>query len=134
MNKLVLAAALGLSLAACDNAADEAATADETAAPAEAAAAAMTSANGSEPGVFEVTAADGTVTQTELVGDGTYMDHGADGAVTAQGKWSVVDGKTCFDPDGDEAATCYAESAPDADGKFTATPDEGDAVTVRRVG
>jgi hypothetical protein len=33
--------------------------------------------------------------------DGKYADHGADGKVTASGTWSVVDGKTCFDPEGD---------------------------------
>jgi hypothetical protein len=134
MKKLVFVAALGLGLASCNNASNDADTAtDEAAAPA-AEAPAMTSANGSGPGVYEVTAKDGTVTQTELMADGTYADHGADGAVTATGKWRVVDGKTCFDPEGDEAATCYAESAPDAEGKFTATPDKGDAVTVRSVG
>jgi hypothetical protein len=131
MNKLVLIAALGLGLAACNNAADDADT-DEAAAPAATETAAMASANGSAPGLYEVTAADGTVTQTELMADGIYMDHGPDGAVTAQGKWSVVDGKTCFDPDGDEEAICYTETAPDAEGKFTATSDAGEAVTVRR--
>jgi len=131
MKKLVLVAALGLGLAACNNASEDAATDEATPAAAETAAA-MTSANGSPPGVYEVTAKDGTVTQTELMADGTYADHGADGAVTATGKWSVVDGKTCFDPDGDEAATCYTESAPGADGTFTATPDQGDPVTVKK--
>lgn len=135
MKKLVLVTALVLGLAACNNASEDADTAtDETAAPAEPEAAAMVSANGSEPGAFEVTAADGTVTQTELMADGKYADHGADGKVTASGSWSVVGGKTCFDPDGDEAATCYTETAPDSEGNFTATPDEGEAVTVRRVG
>ena len=132
MKKLVLAAALGLGLAACNNAPEEAAT-DEAAAPAETEAA-IVSANGSAPGAFEVTAADGSVTQTELIADGTYIDHAADGTVSASGTWSVVDGKTCFDPEGDEETTCYTETAPDAEGMFTATPDEGEAVTVRRVG
>ena len=135
MKRLVLVAMLAGSLAACNNTAEDADTAtDEAAAPAEPEAATMVSANGSEPGAFEVTAADGSVTQTELMADGTYADHGPDGKVTASGAWSVVDGKTCFDPEGDEAATCYTETAPDAEGKFTATPDEGDAVTVRRIG
>jgi hypothetical protein len=132
MKKLILVAALGLGLAACnDTAEDTDAATDEAAAPAEAAPA-MVTANGSMAGLYEVTAADGTVTQSELIADGTYMDHGPDGNVTETGTWSVVDGKTCFDPEGDEAATCYTETAPDADGVFTATPDEGEAVTVRR--
>lgn len=134
MKRLVLVAALGLGLAACNNASQDTDAATDEAAPAEPEAAAMVSANGSEPGVFEVTTADGTVTQTELMADGTYADHGTDGVVTTTGTWSVVDGKTCFDPEGDEAATCYTETAPDAEGSFTATPDEGEAVTVRRIG
>jgi hypothetical protein len=134
MKRLFLVAALGLGLAACNNAAEDADTAtDEAAAPAEAAPA-MVTANGSGPGLYEVTAADGTVTQSELMADGTYADHGPDGAVTTTGTWSVVDGKTCFDPEGDEASMCYTETAPGEDGTFTATPDEGEAVTVRFMG
>jgi hypothetical protein len=46
----------------------------------------------------------------------------------------VADGKTCFDPDGDEGPTCYTETAVGADGSFTATPDKGDPVTVKKIG
>ena len=45
----------------------------------------------------------------------------------------MADGKTCFDPEGVEAAMCYTETAPAGDGSFTATPDEGEPVTVKPV-
>ena len=138
MKRLMLAALLTGALCACGDAAEDA---DATAAAAEDAApppaettAAMVTANGSKPGLFEVTAADGTVTQSELMADGTYADHGPDGKVTAAGTWSVADGKTCFDPEGDEATTCYTETAPDADGNFTASGDDGEVLTVRWAG
>ena len=92
----------------------------------------MTAANGSPVGVYEATAADGTVTTTTLNADGTYTDVDAEGATVAEGTWTVTDGKTCFSPttEGVEAM-CYTETAPAADGSFTATPDEGDPLTVR---
>ena len=135
MKRLVLVGLLAGALAACNNAAEEADTAEADATAAEAAPAAeMVTANGSAPGTYDVTAADGTKTRSTLNADGTYSDTDADGTVTATGSWSVVDGKTCFDPEGDEEATaCYTETAPGEDGSFTATPDEGEAVTVKRV-
>lgn len=133
MNRLILIAALGLGLAACNNASEDTdTTSEEAAAPAETATPVMVTANGSDPGTYEVTAADGTKSTSTLNADGTYQDTAADGTVSATGKWSVVDGKTCFDPDGDETATCYTETAPGADGTFTATPDEGEPVTVKK--
>lgn len=91
-----------------------------------------TAANGSPAGTYEVTAADGTVSTSTLNADWTYEDTAADGSVLAEGTWAVVDGKTCFTPTTEgEEAMCYTESAPAADGSFTATPDEGDPVTVR---
>jgi hypothetical protein len=93
---------------------------------------AMTAANGSPAGSYEVTAADGTVTTSTLNADGTYVDMAADGSVLAEGTWTVTGGKTCFTPTtAGEEAMCYTETAPAADGSFTATPAEGDPVTVR---
>ena len=134
MKRLILIAALGLGLAACNNTSEDTdTTTEEAAAPAAPdVTAPMVTANGSEPGTYDVTAADGTKSTSTLNADGTYQDTAADGSVTATGKWTVTDGKTCFDPDGDEAATCYTETAPGADGTFTATPDEGDPVTVKK--
>ncbi|HSG33730.1 MAG TPA: hypothetical protein VLA37_04285 [Sphingomonadaceae bacterium] len=93
--------------------------------------AAMVTANGSPAGVYDATAPDGTVTTSTLNADGTYTDTDASGAVIAEGTWAVTDGKTCFSPTTEGAtAMCYTETAPGADGSFTATPDEGDPVTV----
>ena len=128
MRKLMLCA-VPLALVACSSEpAEEEAPAEEAVVED---AAAATVANGSAVGVFMVTGADGTVTSSTINEDGTYSDNNADGSVIAEGTWEVVDGKTCFMPttEGQEAM-CWTESEPAEDGSFTATPDEGEAVTV----
>src|SRR5690606_31291631 len=91
-----------------------------------------TAANGSPAGTYEATAADGTVTITTLNPDGTFTDTDTAGATVAEGTWAVTDGKTCFSPTTEGATPmCYTESPPAADGSFTATPDEGDPLTVK---
>lgn len=118
-----------VGLAACNKPAP--APAPEPAAE-ETVAAAPTVANGSAPGTYEATAADGTVMTTVINADGTYSDTDADGKLVAEGTWAVTDGKTCFTPttEGVEAM-CFTETAPAEDGSFTATPDKGEPVTVR---
>ncbi len=60
--------------------------------------------------------------------DGTYLD--TFGEQSESGTWSEIDGKISFDLQGGEApARCYAIGATDADGSFTATPEE--AIRVR---
>lgn len=126
MKKLVLLAGVA-ALAACSQA--EAPAEQETPT---AEAAPVTVANGTPVGTFNVTAADGTESTTVINADGTYHDNDADGKMTAEGTWAVTDGKTCFTPSTEGAETmCFTESAPAADGSFTATPDKGDPVTVR---
>lgn len=117
-----------VALAACSKPAP--APAPEPAAEETAAAPAV--ANGSGPGTYEVVSADGSIGTSIINADGTYSDMDADGKVIAEGTWAVTDGKTCFTPttEGVEAM-CFTESAPAADGSFTATPDKGDPVTVR---
>ena len=131
MRGLVLALVPLTILAACSSEqAEEPAAEESTEEIVEAPA--MTAANGSPAGTYEVTAADGTVTTSTLNADGTYEDTAADGSVLAEGTWAVMDGKTCFTPTTEgEEKMCYTETAPAADGSFTATPDEGDPVTVR---
>lgn len=92
-------------------------------------------ANGVPAGTFTVTTADGTVFTAQLNNDGTYKDTAADGSVMAEGTWMVRDGKTCFTPttEGVEPE-CFTETAPGADGSFTATSDAGDVVTVMPAG
>ena len=106
-----------------ESAAEEMAVIEETA---------PTVANGSAPGTYIATAADGTEVTTVINADGTYSDTAADGTVLAEGTWAVTDGKTCFTPSVEGAATnCFTETAPAEDGSFTATPDDGEPVTVR---
>ena len=125
MRKFLIVALAGSALAACQQQPAPEATPTETAA-------APVTANGSPAGAYDATGPDGTVTTTTLNADGSYTDADADGKVTAEGTWAVTDGKTCFSPttEGVEAQ-CYPETAPAADGSFTATPDKGDAVTVK---
>ena len=128
MKKLLIAASI-LTLAACAEPAQQEEAPVDTA---EAEAPTPTVANGSPPGTYEATAADGTVVTTVINADGTYSDSASDGTVLAEGNWAVVDGKTCFTPSGEGSATmCFTESEPAEDGSFIATPDEGDPVTVR---
>ena len=126
MRKLVLILFPLTVLAACSSEPAEEPVVEETAA------AAVTAANGSPAGAYEATAADGTVTTTTLNADGTYTDVDAEGNTVAEGTWAVADGKTCFTPTTEGVdPMCYTETAPAGDGSFTATPDEGDPVTVR---
>ena len=125
MRRIILALVPLTVLAACSSEPAEEPVAEETVA-------AVTAANGSPAGAYEATAADGTVTTTTLNADGTYTDVDAEGTTVAEGTWAVTDGKTCFTPTTEGVTPmCYTESAPAADGSFTATPDEGDPVTVR---
>ena len=132
MRKLTFAI-VPLVLAACTSEPAEETPAAEPAA-AEAEVAAMVTANGSQPGTYEATTADGLVNTSTLNADGSYTDTAADGTVQAEGTWAVTDGKTCFSPttEGVEAM-CFTESEVAEDGSFTATPDEGEPVTVRPV-
>ena len=129
MRRLILALLPLTVLAACSSEPAEEAVTEE---PVTAEPAVVAAANGSPPGEYEATAADGSVTTTVLNADGTYTDTDAEGTVVAEGSWAVIDGKTCFTPTTEGVdPMCYTETAPAADGSFTATPDEGDPVTVR---
>lgn len=127
MNKLIIAAALGLSLAACDQAAEE----SDDVATADTPAATETVAADSSAGTYEYTF-EGKQTVSTLMTDGMYSDT-QDGKVVEQGKWADKDGKVCFDPDGDNPEVCWTTTEPDADGVFTATSDDGKTVlTIRK--
>lgn len=128
MKRIVLAAALAGALAACGDAAEEA---DDTAAapPAAAETAAAETAAGTYE--FEV---DGKTTTAVLTPEGTYTDS-QDGEVLESGTWMEMDGKTCFDPEGnDTPETCFTIGETGADGTFIATPDEGEPLTIRKIG
>jgi uncharacterized cupin superfamily protein len=135
MNRTLLVAAATAALIGCQKAADQSdqAPSNTAATPAAPAPAAMVTANGSMPGTYEVTMKDGTKAQSTLRADGTFVDTDANGKQTDTGTWNVTNGKTCFKPQG-KAETCYKETAVAADGSFTATPDKGDPVTVKKIG
>jgi hypothetical protein len=128
MKKLVIVAALSAALAACGNPAEQS---DEPA-PAETTTAAA--APESSAGTYDVTLADGTKMVSTLNPDGTYQDTGADGAVAEKGTWADKDGKTCFDPEGEERGEiCFTVGEAAEDGTMVATPDDGtDPVTIKK--
>ena len=83
------------------------------------------------PGVYDVSDAAGKKVLTATINaDGTYADVLASGQRIA-GIVKMVDGKTCFDPSGKAPADCFTDSAPGADGSFTATDSKGTVLTVR---
>ena len=82
------------------------------------------------PGTYEVTWPDGSVGTTVVNDDGTYT--GTQGDETQSGTVTDVDGKACFDAEGDgEGAVCWTASEPGEDGTFTSTADDGTVVTVK---
>ncbi|RZV35253.1 MAG: hypothetical protein EX262_02620 [Sphingomonadaceae bacterium] len=124
MRKLILMAA-PLALMAC---VEEAQVEEETVAEEPAA---MTTANGTAAGTYDVSNDEGPAGKAILNADGTYQDFGADGSIVAEGNWEVVDGKTCFNPTTEDVERmCWTESEPDENGTFTATSDAGETVTV----
>jgi hypothetical protein len=130
MKRFILAIATA-ALAACnqsepaDAPADEATAAQPVAAP----------ASNATPGTYQVTQADGSTRTTVLGTDHSYTDT-VGGEVVEKGSWATVGGKTCFTPSEGEGAVamCYSDSPIGEDGTFTATPDEGDPITVKKVG
>ena len=131
MKKLVLVAALA-ALGACSQTAEQADdTATTAATEAPAVEEATAAAADSPAGTYEFTL-DGKQTVSMLKPDGSYEDS-QDGKVTEKGLWSEHDGKVCFDPEGDDTpGTCYTTTEPDAGGVFTATADDGTAMTIKK--
>jgi len=121
--KTILALCGVAALAACSSPEpEEQAEAEpaETAAPSEMA------------GSYEVALEDGTVLSSFLAEDGTFIES-VGGEVTSSGNWTDEDGKICFEPSGDQPAMCYTVGDIADDGTFTATPDQGDPITVKKV-
>ncbi len=118
-------AMLALALAACGDAAEE--SDDPVPAATEVASEGWT-------GVYEFETG-GQKTTSTLMADGTFTDR-VGGEVVQSGQWEErPDGKVCFDPLGDEAAVaCYAAGEIAADGTMLVTPDEGEPLTVRKIG
>ena len=123
MKKLILLAGIA-ALAACSG---KEPAAEETTAAEVAAAPAVTAT----PGSYDVTGPDGAKLVATLMADGTYVDRDEAGKVLEKGTWATKDGKTCFDDEGDKAEVCYTDSAPAADGSFTATEADGKVTQVK---
>lgn len=117
---------LGIAaLAACNQ---DAPVAEETAEPA-----AEAAAPESLVGTYEEATPEGKMLVTEIKEDGTYTES-VDGEVTESGTWSQTDGKDCFDPEGDDTPMrCFTTTPMAEDGTFTATSDEGESITVKKV-
>lgn len=123
MKKLIAAASV-LAIAACAEPAPTEEAVEEVVEEA--------AAEPGGPGTYEVTYADGSVGMLTTSEDGTFSatlgDEAGSGTVTE------VDGKVCFDADGDEeGATCWTNSEVAEDGSWTSTSDDGETVTVRMV-
>ena len=82
------------------------------------------------PGTYEVTWPDGTVGTTTINNDFSFT--GTQGEETQTGTVTEVDGKACFDAEGDEEGPlCWLASEPAEDGTFTSTADDGTVVSVK---
>lgn len=84
------------------------------------------------PGTFEVTYADGSVGTVTTTAEGTFTLTRGD--QSGAGTVAEVDGKLCFDPEGDDPeqpTTCWTNSEIGEDGTWTSTSDDGETVTVK---
>lgn len=86
------------------------------------------------PGTYSVTELDGTKMTSVLASDHTYTNT-VHGQRTEAGAWAIVGGRTCLTPSEGAGAVprCYTDSPLDEDGTFTATPDQGDPITVKKI-
>ena len=128
MKKLILLAGIA-ALAACSG--KEPAAEETAAAEAPAAEVAAAPAAGPTPGSYDVTGPDGAKLVATLMADGSYVQRDEADKVLEKGKWAVKDGKTCFDDDTAKAEVCFTDSAPAADGSFTATEADGKVSQVK---
>jgi len=129
---MVAAVALLATTAACKK--SEPAPEGSATASASEAAASESAAPATAPvaGTYEVSDAAGkAVASVEVRADGGYTRTPVKG-LAQSGVVKVTDGKTCFDPSGDEGPTCYVDSPMGADGTFTATMEDGSVLTVKK--
>jgi hypothetical protein len=129
MNKRALGLIVAL-LAACDRGQPAGGPVEQ----ADAASPAPAPTSQARPGTYSVTEIDGTKMTSVLAGDHTYTNT-VHGVRTEAGQWAVVGGRTCFTPsEGANAySRCYVDSPIGKDGTFTATPDRGDPITVKKI-
>jgi hypothetical protein len=128
VNKLALC--LIMALAACNQSQPAAAPVKQV----NAATPAPQPSSRTKPGTYSVTELDGTKMTSVLAGDHTYTNT-VHGQRTEAGAWAIVGGKTCFTPSEGTGAypRCYVDSPLGEDGTFTATPDRGEPITVKKI-
>ena len=80
------------------------------------------------PGSYDLVYGDGATGTVTITEDGTYS--GTQGDQSTSGTVEDVDGKACFDPEGDVGATCWTNGEIAEDGSFTSTADDGSVVKV----
>ena len=119
MQKISIVAA-ALAVAGCSEAAGEAeeAPVEEAAEPA---VAAIT------PGLYAVGDETTEYGRSQLNEDGTYVDMNGE-EVVGTSTWTADGATMCFDPEGDgeeQQERCWTNSAPDGDGSFMTTRDDG---------
>jgi hypothetical protein len=129
MNKLAVGL-MAMALAACNH--DQ--PSPQPVAQADAAAPDPAPTSRAGPGTYSVTQIDGTKMTSVLAGDHTYTNT-VHGVRAEAGKWAIVGGRTCFTPSegANAVARCYVDSPIARDGTFTATPDRGDPITVKKI-
>ncbi|WP_394727823.1 hypothetical protein [Altererythrobacter sp. GH1-8] len=124
MKKLIVCASM-FALVACGGGEAEPEAMEEDAAVEEPAAAPEGAVI---PGSYDLVYADGTTGTVTIGEDGTYS--GTAGEESTAGTVADVDGKACFDPEGDAPAMCWTAGEPGEDGSFTSTADDGTVVKV----
>ena len=115
-------ALVAIALAACSNTAPEAPPSD-------------TAAVEISAGSYDVTQADGSRMISVLNANGSYIDT-VTGAVVENGTWENKEGgSTCFTPaEGSSGKPiCFTFGTAGADGGFTATPDSGDPIKIKKI-
>lgn len=128
IGRLAIATSIILAISACGKK-EEA----PVAVPSEAAVASDAAAATIPTGTFDsFNAAGKKLGTTSINADGTYTTDPT-GGLREAGIVKMVDGKTCFDPSGKAPEECYTDSAPGADGSFTATDAKGNVETIRPV-
>lgn len=124
--RMIMMIAAVAALGACSKPAEEAATAEPSAAPAVAAAEIV------QAGDYTFVDKDKKQGTLTIAADKTYSVTWPDGT-TQKGAAADKDGKGCYDPEGDKDPTlCWKNDPPAADGTWTATSDDGQVVTVTR--
>ena len=124
MKKLIAAAALSLTLAACGGS-DDAVEAEGTTAAADMPVSAV--------GTYVGTGEDGTEMTTTLAADGTFTET-VDGEVIRAGTWEDNIRGTCFVEEGVEGEMCYNMAAPAADGTVQVTGPDGTTTSMMKTG